>query len=230
MTDFFKGSIPIGPLPAWIVLIIPTDFIWSMAWHVCGLCGHITHLAASMNQSQHFVSLINQKQRTYFEMIDVTYSNDSYLRFINTRDVSSSVTHERDGYLVPISQAVVFFYRGHFEPWMYEKPRHSTNDHITAYSNTTRNQIQALGYRIHNGQFSYSMKISKFHRKFLGLEGFNSSFDGIEASRKFTIGMRALLATGSWMECSHPCKYMEEVIHALYNQTTMKLSRRKQND
>ena len=40
--DFFAGSLPLGPLPSWITLILPTTEVWIVGWHVCGACSQVS--------------------------------------------------------------------------------------------------------------------------------------------------------------------------------------------
>lgn len=88
-TDFFKSSIPRGPLPAWAILIVNTEYVWLIGWHVTGACSD-----KCVNNDKENMVTANDPSN------DIMWS-------------SEPVTHESHGYIIPWeSVAVVYFYRG----------------------------------------------------------------------------------------------------------------------
>eukprot|EP01038_Epipyxis_sp_PR26KG_P004172 gene4172-5939_t len=105
----FSGSLPIGPMPAWFTLILHTRFVWLTGWHVCGACSA--------------------------ELLKVNGKNDN-----NTHPWSDSrINDVNHGTIIRDMQAIMYFYRGHFDQWQLNRPVYS---HIDEYMQLHNEQVR----------------------------------------------------------------------------------------
>ena len=103
LTDYYKDAKPVGPLPAWIVLLVPTDRVWLVAWHVVAACG----------------SPIGAVHKALYRDI--------------TKPISRRTEKGLDVNILDVDDVMSYFYRGHFEPWQMSRGKQSHNYHLDIY-------------------------------------------------------------------------------------------------
>lgn len=85
--------------------------------------------------------------------------------------MGSAPTHEtRAGVLPWRDLAVVYFYRGHFEPWQMNKPRHEDNQHIRRYADIGLKRLADRGFRLKNGMLYLAANKAVVKRHFPSVE------------------------------------------------------------
>lgn len=120
--EYFQGSQPIGPLPAWITLLIPVQHMWMAAWHVGACCGLLQ------------------------DIHNATEDNIA-INYIRNRDISTTVIQKSpDIQYIPVNIAVMYFYRGHFDKWQLVRKTTELNRHLENYALPTAKQLEVLGY------------------------------------------------------------------------------------
>ena len=117
LTDYYKDATPLGPLPAWILLLVPTNRVWLVAWHVVAACG-------------------------YPISPDTTLRN--YLYRDITKPISKKSDKSFDIDILNMDDAISYFYRGHFEPWQMSREKQRNNYHLDIYKESIRERLTRL--------------------------------------------------------------------------------------
>eukprot|EP00607_Mallomonas_marina_P005052 CAMPEP_0182426520 /NCGR_PEP_ID=MMETSP1167-20130531/13015_1 /TAXON_ID=2988 /ORGANISM="Mallomonas Sp, Strain CCMP3275" /LENGTH=186 /DNA_ID=CAMNT_0024608005 /DNA_START=349 /DNA_END=906 /DNA_ORIENTATION=+ len=132
-SDFFATSQPIGPMPAFLTLILPTESVWTVASRVVGGCSKLNRDISQMrpqlpNDNSRSTggdlkckSHKTEKNVIISSLINTRNSHDEkykYLHQVPWMIEPNAVRHETHAGLVSWDGiAVVYHYKGQFEPW-----------------------------------------------------------------------------------------------------------------
>lgn len=160
VNSFFGGRIgggvdmskPIGPLPAWSILIASTRKAWIVAWHVAGACAPSSDEAKALLKNRDNVNIIDDtgipwsSARVSHEThaFEVPWNASELLIRHSDHGKNDKKNNDNDARGSGAS-AVIYFYRGHFEPWQLARPKHSVNSHLSAYFPQTVHRMTSRG-------------------------------------------------------------------------------------
>jgi hypothetical protein len=71
------------------------------------------------------------------------------------------VKPETHGFMVPIDDAKLFFYRGHFDTWQLEREKWPQNDHLIMSAAITVKELTRKGFKIENFDLKYECRVHK---------------------------------------------------------------------
>lgn len=141
--NFFAGMQPVGPLPSWISLILPTSNVWMVGWHVCGACVEYAESDTGLLVKSAFPA---DTQHDDILDYDAPWS-------------AQPVNLDHNAGVIPQTHAVTYFYKGAFEPWQLSKPRHPTNEHLALFAEPNRQELLQKGFSLRkDGMFTYTLR------------------------------------------------------------------------